>query len=164
MTEEARPPSRDNLGVPEAAWLRHEVAHSVAEEVPHRDDAIAVFVDGARWLPDNVVGCVARAMLMDGSGGVLQESAAVCEPLADVYSPKFSLRLQLTGKQPANATLAVSLRGIETELTSRVADPDEENVFGVPKPPSMLGEAARQTIALDATRERDKTTDGAEMI
>jgi hypothetical protein len=71
-------------------------------------------VDGARWLPDNVVGCVARAMLMDGSGGVLQESAAVCEPLADVYSPKFSLRLQLTGKQPANATLAVSLRGIET--------------------------------------------------
>ena len=87
VTEEARPPSRDNLGVPEAAWLRHEVAHSVAEEVPHRDDAIAVFVDGARWLPDNVVGCVARAMLMDGSGGVLQESAAVCEPLADVYSP-----------------------------------------------------------------------------
>ena len=114
VTEEARPPSRDNLGVPEAAWLRHEVAHSVPEEVPHRDDAIAVFVDGARWLPDNVVGCVARAMLMDGSGGVLQESAAVCEPLADVYSPKFSLRLQLTGKQPANATLAVSLRGIET--------------------------------------------------
>ena len=114
VTEEARPPSRDNLGVPEAAWLRHEVAHSVAEEVPHRDDAIAVFVDGARWLPDNVVGCVARAMLMDGSGGVLQESAAVCEPLADVYSPKFSLRLQLTGKQPANATLVVSLRGIET--------------------------------------------------
>ena len=59
---------------------------------------------------------------------------------------------------------APSQRGIETELTSRVADPDEENVFGVPKPPSMLGEAARQTIALDATRERDKTTDGAEMI
>ena len=59
---------------------------------------------------------------------------------------------------------APSLRGIETELTSRVADPDEENVFGVPKPPSMLGEAARQTIALDATRERDKTADGAEMI
>ena len=61
---------------------------------------------------------------------------------------------------------APSLRGIETELTSRVADPDEEDIFGAgpPKSPQMLGEAARQTIALDATRERDKTTAGAEMI
>ena len=60
---------------------------------------------------------------------------------------------------------APSLRGIETELTSRVADPDEEDIFGgPPKSPQMLGEAARQTIALDATRERDKATDGAEMI
>ena len=60
---------------------------------------------------------------------------------------------------------APSLRGIETELTSRVADPDEEDIFGgPPKSPQMLGEAARQTIALDATRERDKTTAGAEMI
>ena len=60
---------------------------------------------------------------------------------------------------------APSLRGIETELTSRVADPDEEDIFGgPPKSPQMLGEAARQTIALDATRERDKATGGAEMI
>ena len=60
---------------------------------------------------------------------------------------------------------APSLRGVETELTSRVADPDEENIFGRPaKSPSMLGEAARQTIALDATRGADDPIGGAEMI
>ena len=114
VTEEARPPSRDNLGVPEAAWLRHEVAHSVAEEVPHRDDAIAVFVDAARAGCRTMSSVAWLAQCSWTVAAACCKSRLQCASLSLTCTRPSSLSGSNSRASSLRATLAVPLRGIET--------------------------------------------------
>ena len=80
--------------MPEAAWGRHEPP--VPPPARHGGEGFVLLVDGARYLPDNVVACGVYAALLDSQGGALCEASAPCLSASpDVRSPRFHLRLEL---------------------------------------------------------------------
>jgi hypothetical protein len=112
---EARAPAkRDNLGVPATAWLNSGAPEVDMAGPAHTFDApIELHLEGARFLPDDVVVCRARLMLLDGAGQPMHEAAGWCSLLGDVRSPKLDAKLTLSGPLPADATVVVSIVAVQ---------------------------------------------------
>lgn len=114
QAEMGAPAKRDNLGVPESAWLNSGAQEvNTAGPVHTFDSPIELFVEGARFLPDDVVVCRARLMLLDGAGQPIHEAAGWCALLGDVRSPKLDAQLVLSSPVPADATVVVSIVAVQ---------------------------------------------------
>jgi len=113
-----RPPKeiqkRDNFGVPQAAWIDSgPLAIDTGSRAHTFETPVDVYVDGARYLPDDLVVCRVRVMLLDGMGQPISETVGWPSLLSDSRSPKFSAKLTLSGQLPVNSTVVVSIVGMQ---------------------------------------------------
>ena len=59
------PSSPDNLGVPKSAWVKSKESSDASDRQYSAGEGATFFIDGARWLPDNVTACNAQLALVD---------------------------------------------------------------------------------------------------
>ena len=129
MITSATRSARDNANVPPLAWLKSPEPRVPPDQLAYDGEGAVLVVDGARFLPDDVVASSIRATLLDERGSALASARAPCMVLSDARMPRYpSLRLYLSGAVsgsgaalPANATLALSVlavvQGVEEAVT-----------------------------------------------
>ena len=123
MITSATRSARDNANVPPLAWLKSPEPSVPSDQLAYEGEGAVLVVDGARFLPDDVVASGVQATLLDERGMVLASARAPCMVLSDARMPRYpSLRLNLSDAAlPANATLALTVlavvQGVEEAVT-----------------------------------------------
>jgi hypothetical protein len=114
MITSATRSARDNANVPPLAWLKSPEPSVPSDQLAYDGEGAVLVVDGARFLPDDVVASGVRATLLDERGMVLASARAPCMVLSDARMPRYpSLRLNLSDAAlPANATLALTVLAV----------------------------------------------------
>lgn len=112
---------RNNLNVPPTAWLSTEEPNIPDDQQAYDGRGAILVIDGARFLPDDVVASGIRASLVDENGTPISSSSGNCLVLSDARMPKYHVKLLLTGRLPANATLTIAVNavvaGVEEAVT-----------------------------------------------
>ena len=113
-----------NANVPPSAWLRSAEPSVPREQAPWGQQGAIIVVDGARFLPDDVVASGIRVSLLDERGSVLAQTpphAGHCLVLSDARMPKFQAKLLVGGNPPANATLAIAVNAMVSGVEEAVS-------------------------------------------